>query len=483
VRLDADTCYRALRSRDARFDGLFFVGVRTTGIYCRPICPARVPARERCDFFGQTAEAERAGFRACFRCRPELAPGSAPVDSVPRLVRAAAARIDAGFLNEGSLDELAAELGVTARHLRRTFGSQLGVSPVEVAQTRRLALAKQLLHDTELPLADVAFASGFSSIRRFNSAFRGRFQRPPSGLRRGRGGGADTDAFALRLDYRPPLDWPALLAFLGVRALPGVEQVNEDRYERTARLGHCAGWIAVSRHPSRHALVAQVSLSLAPKLMELRARLRAVFDLDARPEVIAAHLRRDRRLRADVRAHPGLRVPGAFDPFELAVRAVLGQQISVAAARTLAGRLVARFGTPLGGSRAGLSALFPAASALAAVRVEALQALGLTSARAQTLKGLAEALASGRVNLSSGVEPERLVGLLQEVRGIGEWTAQYIALRALSWPDAFPAGDLGVHHALGVRSAREAKEVAEGWRPWRAYGVAHLWNRLTGGAT
>ncbi|HSN89979.1 MAG TPA: AlkA N-terminal domain-containing protein, partial [Anaeromyxobacteraceae bacterium] len=363
--LDADTCYRALAARDRRFDGLFLVGVSTTGVYCRPVCPARTPGRDRCRFFAHAAEAEREGFRACFRCRPELSPGQGPVDASPRLVAAATARIEAGFLNEGSVDQLARGLGVTGRHLRRALEGALGLSPVELAQSRRMALAKQLLQDTGLPVAEVAFAAGFRSLRRFNALFRARFGRPPTALRREAGATAAPDgALTLRLDFRPPLDWEALLAFLAARATAGVEEVAGDAYRRTVRLGERSGWVEVRRDPDRPALRAAVSLSLAGALMPLAARLRALFDLDARPDAVADHLARDPLLRRSVRRHPGLRVPGAFDGFETAARVVLGQQVSVRAATTLAGRLTAALGDPVATPFPALTRLGPAARAV-----------------------------------------------------------------------------------------------------------------------
>lgn len=479
--LDADTCYRALRARDGRFDGVFFVGVQTTGIYCRPVCPARTPGRDRCVFFERPALAERAGFRACFRCRPELAPGGAPVDSVPRLVRSAVDRIEAGCLNEGSVDELAASLGVTSRHLRRAMEAEIGLTPVEVAQTRRLSLAKQLLQDTALPLAEIAFAAGFSSVRRFNALFQARFGRPPSALRRENGPGAGGDGIALRLDYRPPLDWGALLGFLAGRAIPGVEVVDGGEYCRAVELGGEVGWIAVRLDADRPALRARVSLSLSSKLMIVVARLRALFDLDAQPAVVAAHLGREPILAELVAQRPGLRVPGAFDGFETAVRAVLGQQVSVRAATTLSGRLAQRFGRQVALDVAGVERLFPTAAELAGAPADEVAAIGIPATRARTIVELARAFAEGRVALSGGAAPEDVIASLVVLPGIGPWTAHYIAMRVLRWPDAFPAGDLAVRKALGVTTVRAAEERAEAWRPWRAYAVLHLWTGLPGG--
>jgi AraC family transcriptional regulator of adaptative response / DNA-3-methyladenine glycosylase II len=474
--VDVDSCYRALAARDRRFDGLFFVAVETTGIYCRPVCSARTPRRERCRFYRTGAEAERAGYRACFRCRPELAPGAAPVDAAGRLVAAAAAHIDEGYLNERSVDDLAAELGVTARHLRRALEAELGVSPIELAQSRRLALAKQLLHDTELGIAEIALASGFASVRRFNAAFRDRFAAPPSQLRRRRAAGAGE--LILRLEYRPPLDWAALLAFLAPRALPGVEEVVDGEYRRTARLGDRTGTIAVQGEPARSALVARVSLPLAGAAMAVAARLRALFDLDAQPAQVSEHLGRDRRLRRSVARHPGLRVPGAFDPFEVAVRAVLGQQCSVRGATTLAGRLIAHFGRRLE-APGSLTHLFPSPAALASAPLEAIAAIGMPRARAGAIAALATAFAAGEVRLGRGTPVEEAVAGLEALPGIGPWTSHYVAMRALRWPDAFPSGDLVLRKALGGVSAARARARAERWRPWRAYAAMHLWQTFS----
>jgi AraC family transcriptional regulator, regulatory protein of adaptative response / DNA-3-methyladenine glycosylase II len=485
VTLDGDTCYRALTARDARFDGVFFVGVATTGIYCRPVCRARTPGRDRCAFYRTAAEAEHADFRACFRCRPELAPGQGPVDAVPRLCASAVARIDAGFLNDASVDDLAAALGVSARHLRRAMIAELGVSPVELAQSSRLALAKQLLQDTALPLAEIAFASGFSSVRRFNAVFQERFDRPPSSLRRERGDAlTPPDAPAtlvLRLDYRPPLDWDALLAFLAARAMRGVELIEGGVYRRTVRAGAETGWVAVRRDGARDALRAEVSLSLAGALMPLRARLRALFDLDAHPTAVAAHLGRDPDLAALVARRPGLRLPGAFDAFETALRTILGQQISVGAAAPLSNRLAERLGEPIATPFPGLDRLSPTAEAVARSTEAETAALGMPGARARAILALAQAFAGG-LRLDRSGDPEEAIARLVALPGVGDWTAQYLSMRALGWPDAFPASDLALRRALGDLDPRAATARAEAWRPFRAYAVMHLWTSLSEGA-
>jgi len=493
--VDPEIFYRALTARDARFDGAFFVGVTTTGIYCRPICPVRTPARDRCVFFHRATEAERGGFRACFRCRPELAPGGANVDALPSLVRAALSRIDRGYLNEHSVDELALELGVTTRHLRRATEAELGVSPVELAQSRRLALAKQLLQDTELSLTDIAFASGFSSVRRYNALFSSRFGRPPSAIRRGHGGrraakGSENDAASdprdgaipLRLDYRPPFDWETLLKFVGDRAIPGVESVREGVYRRTVRIGDKTGVVAVEHDAARPVLWAYASLSLSGALMPLRARLRALFDLDAHPLAIAEHLGKDPVIGKFALARPGLRVPGAFDRFETAVRAIVGQLVSVRAATTLSGRIARAFGDPVSSEGAALDRLFPSADVLARASIDQVASLGFPRARALALIGLARVVAEGSLVLDDdATSPEAKIETFKALPGLGDWTAQYMAMRVLGWPDAFPASDLGVRKALGGAPANAARAMAEPWRPWRGYAVMHLWTSLAQG--
>jgi AraC family transcriptional regulator of adaptative response / DNA-3-methyladenine glycosylase II len=479
VVLDPETCFRALAARDRRFDGAFYVGVTTTGIYCRPVCPARTPARDRCVFFGSAAEAERAAFRACFRCRPELAPAAPPAGASP-LVARAVARIEAGALDDASVDDLAGALGVTGRHLRRRMLAEVGVGPLDLAQTRRLGLAKRLLQDSALPLAEVALASGFGSVRRFNAAFRARFDRPPSAVRREHGAGAGgAEAIAVRLDHRPPLDWDALLAFLAARSVPGVERVERGVYRRTVRVGDRVGWLAVRPGPGA-ALAAEVSTSLSGALVPVVARLRALFDLDAHPAEVDEHLGKDPLLARLVRRHPGLRVPGAFDPFEAAVRAVLGQQVSVAAATTLAGRLAHAHGMPLATPFEGLDRAFPPPVAIAALDEDLVAGMGMPGARARTLLALARGF--DVLGLERGADPDRAVEALRGVPGVGPWTASYVTLRALGAPDAFPAADLGVRKALGGLSTAAAEARAAPWRPWRSYATLHLWTALSQGA-
>ncbi len=476
---DDDAFYRALTARDARFDGVFFVGVTSTHIYCRPICSARTPRRENCRFFPHAAAAERAGFRPCLRCRPELAPGQAPVDAVGRTARLAAARIEAGALNgEGGLETLAKEFGLSSRQLRRVVRKELGASPVELAQTARLLLAKRLLAESRLPVIRVAFASGFESVRRFNALFRSHYGLTPTRLRRAAPAASSRDCLRLTLAYRPPFAWGALLRFLAGRATAGVEAVADITYLRTLHAAGRTGWLSIEPIPGRNALAVELAASLTPVLPIVLGRLRDLFDLNARPDVIAAHLSADPQLAPLVVRRPGLRAPGAFDGFELAVRAVLGQRISVKAATTLAGRLTAEYGEPIETPFPALNRLTPSAERLAAADVSALCALGITAARAMCLISLARATVAKRVILEPGPDPKAMINRLQECAGIGEWTAQYIALRALRWPDAFPAGDLGLLKAAGAATPRAQRTESAAWRPWRAYAAMHLWESL-----
>ncbi len=480
--LDREACYRALVAKDTRFDGVFFVGVRTTGIYCRPVCRARTPGEARCVFFGHAAEAEREGFRACFRCRPERAPGSGSDASVSRTVAAAVARIEAGALNDGGLDELALSLGVTARHLRRCMQAELGVSPVEVAVSRRLALARELLHGTSLSITDVAFGSGWKSLRRFNDAFRAQHGVSPTVLRR-RAVAAATSSGALRLElgYRPPYDWGSLLAFLSARAVRGVESVALGTYVRTVRIGGRRGWLALRpAQGGRHALSLEVSPALLHELMTVVQRVRRLADLDAQPDAIDPHLARDPRLAQLVKKRPGLRVPGAFEPFETAMAAVLGQQVTLRAGITLASRLVEALGEEVETPFEGVHRLWPTAERVARTREETLAKLGMPGSRARTLIAVAKAIAGGHLDLERPASAASLAAKLCALPGVGPWTAEYILMRAASWPDAFPEGDVALAKALGgtARDGAADASVAEAWRPWRSYATLHLWTSL-----
>ena len=476
--LDPATCYRALRSRDARFDGRFFVAVSSTRIYCRPVCTVKPPKRENCRFYPSAAAAETGGYRPCLRCRPELAPGNSSIDATSRLAQAAASLIEDGTMNGAGVEALAARLGVSERHVRRALGTEFGVSPIEFAQTQRLLLAKRLLTDTTLPVTEVALGSGFGSLRRFNALFKERYRLNPKQLRRvAQRSAATADALRFELAYRPPYDWAGLMAFLGARAVEGVEAVDANAYRRTVRVPldkhwHC-GWIEVAPSARKPALTVTVAASLAKAAPVVLGRVKALMDLSCHPAEVSGAL-------GKVAAkHPGVRVPGAFDGFEVAVRAILGQQVSVAAARTLAGRFAAAFGAPIETPFAALTGAFPSPERVADLKVGDIAKLGLPGARAQTVLGLARAMAEGRIELRPHADIERSLAALRELPGVGEWTAQYIAMRALAWPDAFPHTDLGVMKALGEKRPQKVLAMAEAWRPWRAYAVMHLWRSLT----
>ncbi len=474
--LDRDTCYQALCSHDARFDGAFFVAVDTTGVYCRPVCPARTPLPQNCSFYRTAAEAERAGYRPCLRCKPEQAPGRSQVDRTAKLARLVAEKIEDGALWSGSVADLASEIGVTDRHLRRIVLQEFGVSPIELAQTQKLHTARQLLQETNLTITDIAFASGFTSLRRFHALFKERYDQAPGELRRRRPAFLSSTMIRSHLSYRPPYEWHGMLHFLERRAVPGVEIVKfEDGgvYARSVALHGVTGSFEVRLREDRNCLQIDISQSLAPALLPLLCRIRRMFDLNCQPIQISEHLR---DLAAPV---PGMRLPGCIDGFEIVVRAICGQQISVAAARTILGRLAFKFGSrilPEGPS--GLICLFPSAITLAEADVSDVMELGIIERRARTLVESARACANGVIDLMPGATPEVTASQLMKIRGIGEWTAHYVCMRALSWPDAFPASDLGIMKALGVTDPAKAEDIAESWRPWRAYAAMHLWRSL-----
>lgn len=475
--LDPKVCYRALKARDARFDGRFFVAVSSTRIYCRPVCTVKPPRRENCNFYPSAAAAESNGYRPCLRCRPELAPGNASVDASSRLAQRAASMMEDRALDAGGLDGVAAQLGVTDRHLRRAFGAEYGVAPVQFAQTQRLLLAKRLLTDTLLPVTEVAFASGFGSVRRFNALFRERYRLQPGQLRREAPESGAADALKFELSFRPPYDWPAVSAFLGTRAIAGVESVEGGCYRRTARItvGNTEhrGWIEVALSPKKPALRVTVSASLAKALPPVLSRVKALMDLACHPAEVA------HALGPLAKHHPGMRVPGAFDGFEVAVRAILGQQVSVAAARTVAGRFAAAFGEPIETPFASLCTVFPTAAIVADLPYASVARLGMPGARARSVVALARAVADADLVLMPNADIEATLAQLRALPGVGEWTAQYIAMRALGWPDAFLHTDLGVRKALRETDARRVLAAGETWRPWRAYAVMHLWLSLT----
>ncbi|MBY0494309.1 MAG: helix-turn-helix domain-containing protein [Cyanobacteria bacterium] len=475
MELDRKVCDRARRSRDARFDGKFFIAVTSTRIYCRPICPARSPKDENVRYYPTAAAAEAAGFRPCLRCHPEASPGTPAWYGTSSIVSRALRLIGDGALDREGVEALADRLGVTARHLRRLFVQHLGATPIEVALTRRVHFAKKLLDETRLPIAQIAFASGFGSLRRFNGEIRRTFSRTPAELRkRARKQAGSPECYRFRLAYRPPYDWQHVIGFLRARATPGVELVEDDRYQRTIAVGGTTGTIAIGPADGS-ALLLEVQCGDPRALLTIVERVRRMFDLGADPSVIAGQLSGDSLLRRAVAAHAGIRTPGAWDAFEVTVRAILGQQISVKAATTIAGRIATRWGTPVGSAESGvksaeqtLTRLFPTPAQLADAPLEE---AGITSSRAATLRGLSAAVRDGAV-VFDGLTT---LDSLRAIAGIGEWTAQYVAMRALNEPDAFPSGDLILRRMAGDCSARELERRSEAWRPWRAYAVMLLW--------
>ncbi|MEO6324639.1 MAG: AlkA N-terminal domain-containing protein [Thermoanaerobaculia bacterium] len=480
MELDPESCYRAVVSRDRRFDGRFVLAVRTTHVYCRPGCPAPLPKKENSRFYTCATAAEEAGFRPCRRCRPETVAGTPVWSGTSATVSRALRLIGDGTLDEVGVDGLAARLGVGARHLRRLFAEQLGASPLSIARTRRVHFARRLLDDTSLAVTDIAYGAGFASIRTFNEAMVATFHRSPSALRSARARGGKEATLTLKLPFRPPLDWPALVGFLSLRAIPGVERVTADRYARTIADGEESGVLEAWPMKDAPFLSLRLPLFRSGNLISLVERASRLFDLEADPIPIQRSLGEDSLLAPLVKRRPGLRVPGAWDPFELLVRAVLGQQISVKGATTLAGRLVSRFGRALPEGAAELTHLFPTAAALAEAD---LTSVGLTRSRAATLKALAGAVATRELSLTTAATLEEFVARLTAIPGIGPWTAHYVAMRALKEPDAFPEGDLALRQAAvpgeTPLSIRALAERAEAWRPWRAYAALHLWTSLS----
>lgn len=482
MELDPDICYKAVTSHDRRFDGRFFVGVSSTGIYCRPVCAVRTPRRENCTFYETAAAAEKHGFRPCLRCRPELAPGHGLADISGRLAQAAATMIDEGFMSDGSVAGLAARIGVTERHLRRLFDAQFGVSVMEYVQTQRLLLAKRLLTDTALPVTEVALAAGFGSVRRFNDVLKTRYGLTPLAMRKRAADGV-ADRLVFELGYRPPFAWEPFLAFLATRAVDGIEHIADGVYARTLQAEAAGrrhmGWVRIEHVPRRTVLRVTLSASLAPAIPQALGKVRRLCDLGCRPDVVDRHLG---ELAQDL---PGVRLPGAVDGFEIAVRAIVGQVISVVHARRILARLAQALGEPLppsavaslSGTAAAIARGFPTAAALAACAPQALREAGVTDAKARAIRALAVEVAEDRLRLDPQAPPEETVSRLRAIDGVGDWTAQYVAMRALGWPDAFPATDYALRKVLDVTTARAMHARTAHWAPWRAYAAIHLWHR------
>lgn len=458
--LDATLCYAALTSRDPRFDGRFYTCVATTGIYCRPICPARMPLAKNCTFVSTAAAAQQAGFRPCLRCRPECAPGAPAWRGTGAVAGRALKLIADGALDESGVDALAARTGLGARHLRRLVRAHAGASPVELARTRRILFAKRLITDTPLKITEIAFASGFRSLRRFNTEMAAALGRSPRDFRRLNGRAAAEPVLVLPLAYRPPYDWDGVLAFLAMRAVPGIERVADGRYERRFQLGAASGRFEITHDPARRVLVARIEIDRLAELDRLVARLRAMFDLDADPAAIVAAFQDDAMIAPRLKAAPGLRLVQSFDPYEAGLRAVAGQQISVKGAATLLGRLAAAHG-----------GYFPAPAVLAEAD---LSGLGFTRTREATLKVWGRFAADKDALEALRFDLDKAVETLAALPGFGPWTAHYICLRGFAHTDAFPASDLGLKQSSGLET-RALEAQADAWRPWRAYAAQALW--------
>lgn len=483
--LDDKACYAALCAHDARFDGRFFVGVASTGIYCRPICRVKVPREENCSFFISAAAAEAAGYRPCLRCRPELAPGMAPAELAVHTARKAAFIMEEDCLADHKISDLAEKLKITDRHLRRIFFSEYGVSPVQYLQTLKLLLAKNLLTDTQLSVTEVAMAAGFGSIRRFNDLFQKQYRLTPSQLRKtGAPIPENNGAITLSLGYRPPYAWNELISFLEGRAIPGVESVKDKVYRRTVSIpkGETVhrGWISVADVPKANSLSVTVSPTLVSVLSQVLTRIRFLFDVNCNPVKIYEKLKVMNELSPGI-CVPGMRLPGCFDSFEMSVRAILGQQVTVKAARTLAMRLATAFGEKIETPFTELNVTFPGPSTIYKLKApieNQLGPLGITSARARSILALAEALVTDSVTFSHSADPQKEMEKLLQLPGLGLWTVQYIGMRAFSWPDAFPHTDYGVKKALTGKEPQEILNLSQVWKPWRSYATMNLWNSL-----
>jgi AraC family transcriptional regulator of adaptative response / DNA-3-methyladenine glycosylase II len=472
--LDRQICSRARLSRDPRFDGKFFIGVVGSGVYCRSICPAPTAKEKNVRCFPTAAAAAEAGFRPCLRCRPECSPGTPAWLGTSNTVSRALRLIGERGLEDGGVEVLAARLGVGSRHLRRLFLKHLGATPTSVAHTRRLHFAKKLIDETGLPMTQIALASGFGCVRRFNAGIRDVYHRTPTQIRRlaRKTQVQPENQYLFRLRFRPPFDWKGMLSFLAARATPGVETVENGCYRRSISLNDTHGYFEISLDEANHALIARVQFGDPRSLFFITERIRSMFDLNADWTAIAQTLKADPVLATLIKSEPGLRVPGCWNGFELAVRAILGQQVSVKGATTLAGRLVKTFGQEFS-SAAGLTHIFPRPQTLADANFAG---IGLPGARSETIRSLAQAVCNGRIKFDGVIDSSEFLLRLCEIPGIGQWTAQYVAMRALGEPDAFPSTDLGLMRAMRLESARELERLAEAWRPWRSYAAVHLWN-------
>ncbi len=482
MELNQATCKQAWLSKDARFDGKFFIGVKTTGIYCRPVCPVKLPSFKNVTFFKTAAQAGANGYRPCLRCRPETSPGTPVWSGTSSTVSRALRLIADGDLDEKDLAAFAGRLGISERHLNRLFNQHLGASPIAVVQTHRLHSAKRLIDETTLPMTQVAMSSGYSSLRRFNDHIKQTYGLTPSQLRKVKSTKRQAlhrDSYVFKLPYRPPYNWQYLLDFLSKRATPGVENVVDDNYTRSIGTPTAPGSIRVSCDPDKYQLICEIQLSTPADLFIVIEKVKRIFDLGADPQIILTGLKTDKTLWSIVKKNPGMRVPGAWDGFEIAVRAIVGQQISVVGATTVMGKIVQQYGNKLP-QKSATEFLFPTPEILAKLDIESLP---MPKARAATIARVAQAVAAGKLNFNNNQQPEQMIKQLLSIKGIGPWTAQYIAMRALAHPDALLEGDLVLEkkaaqlYAKGDRiKTAKLLEYAENWRPWRAYAAMHIWN-------
>ena len=476
--LNPDDYEDARQSRDPRFDGRFFVGVTSTGIYCRPVCPVKIPLKKNIQLYPSAAAAAVAGFRPCLRCRPESSPGTPAWSGSSWKVSRALQLIDLGFLDDSSVDNLANELGVTARQLSRLFRDHIGASPIDVAQTRRLHFAKKLVDETDLPFSEICFASGFGSIRRFNAVFYATYQRSPKELRQRqkKSKGLADKPLCITLSYRPPFDWRSMLAFLEFRHIPGVEHVTENSYARTICIDGVVGDFKVYFSETAAELKLEINFPQSKALYNIVDRVRSLFDLRADSESIEAFFKQDAILKSIVKKHSGLRVPGCWDGFEVSVRAILGQQVTVAAATTLAGRVAKEFGAEYTGRNEQLTRVFPTARVVAQAD---LNGMGIVGARIDAIKAVAKMVASEELVINCTTPTNEFVEKICSIKGVGQWTAYYIAMRALADPNAFPYGDLILCRAATkpgeALTPKQLLGVSLVWQPWRAYAVIFLW--------
>jgi AraC family transcriptional regulator of adaptative response / DNA-3-methyladenine glycosylase II len=478
--LEPDKYELARQKRDPRFDGRFFVGVMTTGIYCRPVCPVKVPKKENVKLYPSAAAAAEAGFRPCLRCRPESSPGTPAWLGSSHTVSKALQLIELGAMDDGSVDSIADSLAIGSRQLTRLFKKHIGASPVAVAQTRRLHFAKQLIDETSLSMAEICFAAGFGSIRRFNAVFKSTYNRTPRELRQRRSNKTNSSKdISIKLHYRLPFDYQAMLQFLATRAIPGVEVVSEKSYRRTISRGGQTGEFCLEFASDEPSARLSIHFADSAQLLRIVEQVKLLFDFRADSEVTEHELSQDPFLASIVARNPGLRVPGCWDGCEVAVRAIVGQQVSVKAASTLMARLAERHGIPYQSEleeNSELTRIFPDPGTLAEAD---LSGLGITGQRIAAIQAVAKAVDEGELLFDGSQGLEEFGQRICNIKGIGPWTAQYIALRALADPDAFPHGDLILQRAAGsVDKPLTGKQLlakAESWRPWRAYAVMYLW--------